>query len=317
MKSKALQGIVSYFKGHAAENIARQWLEKQGYQFIAQNVKTQRGTGACELDLVMMDKKVLVFIEVKKRKTTEQAMQSILPNMQKRLYKGAENFLSQNLQYQNADCRFDVICFDEENNITHLQNVISMIFFSSLCFLLIFLTGCTFIGTTYNITSKVGSVIMDERDIADDWTDTKINMSIRTDLAKSKISYVMDIEITVFEGEVMLNGAIPTIEDIEKIVEIAWQTPEVKKVYNEIRLDMPSSVAQSSADALIASSVRTQLLATGGITSVNYKITVDNGKLYMMGIAKNQEEFNAVINIIQQTSGISGIVSHVRLSKEE
>lgn len=185
------------------------------------------------------------------------------------------------------------------------------------CFLLIFLTGCTFIGTTYNITSKVGSVIMDERDIADDWTDTKINMSIRTDLAKSKISYVMDIEITVFEGEVMLNGAIPTIEDIEKIVEIAWQTPEVKKVYNEIRLDMPSSVAQSSADALIASSVRTQLLATGGITSVNYKITVDNGKLYMMGIAKNQEEFNAVINIIQQTSGISGIVSHVRLSKEE
>ena len=91
----------------------------------------------------------------------------------------------------------------------------------------------------------------------------------------------------------------------------------MKKVYNEIRLDMPSSVAQSSADALIASSVRTQLLATGGITSVNYKITVDNGKLYMMGIAKNQEEFNAVINIIQQTSGISGIVSHVRLSKEE
>ena len=124
MKSKALQGIVSYFKGHSAENIARQWLEKQGYQFIAQNVKTQRGTGACELDLVMMDKKVLAFIEVKKRKTTEQAMQSVLPNMQKRLYKGAENFLSQNLQYQNADCRFDVICFDEENNITHLQNVI-------------------------------------------------------------------------------------------------------------------------------------------------------------------------------------------------
>lgn len=183
-----------------------------------------------------------------------------------------------------------------------------------LFFLLILLTSCTFIGTTYNISSKVGSVIMDERELSDDWSDTKINMSIRTDLAKSKISYAMDIEITVFEGEVMLNGAIPTIEDIEKIVEITWQTEGVVKVYNEIRLDMPTSIAQASRDALNASSVRTKLLATAGITSVNYKITVDNDKLYMMGIAKNQEEFNAVMNIIKQTSGVTGVISHVRKS---
>ena len=124
MKNKVLQGLTSYLLGHSAENEARKWLEKKGYRFVAQNVKSKKGSGACELDLVMMDKKTLVFIEVKKRKSTQTAMEAILPAMQKRLYKGAEKFLALNPQYQNMDCRFDAICFDEDNNIAHLKNVI-------------------------------------------------------------------------------------------------------------------------------------------------------------------------------------------------
>lgn len=184
-------------------------------------------------------------------------------------------------------------------------------------FLLFFIASCSFIGATYNVTSKIGSVVMDERELADDWNDTKINTAIRSEFLTTKINYALDIEITVFEGEVMLNGAIPTIEDIEKIVEIAWKQEGVTRVYNELRLDIPTSLTQAGQDAVIASSIRTRLLTTSGITSVNYKITVDNGKLYMMGIAKNQEEYNAVINIIEKTDGITGIVSHVRLSFEE
>ena len=112
MKNKVLQGLTSYFVGHAAENTARKWLEEKGYHFIAQNVKNKRGSGACELDLVMQDKKTLVFIEVKKGKTRDNAVESVLPVMQKILYRGAQVFLAQNPQYQNLDCRFDVICFD-------------------------------------------------------------------------------------------------------------------------------------------------------------------------------------------------------------
>ena len=137
-------------------------------------------------------------------------------------------------------------------------------------------SGCSFIGTAYNVGSKVGAVVMDERELKDDWNDTKINMFIRTNFLKKKISYVLDVEITVFEGEVLLNGAIPSVEDMERIVEIAWAAEGVTKVYNYIRLAEPSDLIKSSQDALIASSVRTRLMATPDITSVNYKITVDD-----------------------------------------
>ncbi len=183
-----------------------------------------------------------------------------------------------------------------------------------LLILALLLSGCSFISTGYNVGSKVGAVVMDERELADDWNDTKINMAIRSRFLQSKISYALDIEITVFEGEVMLNGGIPSIEDMEKIIEIAWTTEGVTKVYNEIRLEKPSSLAGTSQDAFIASSVRTRLLATSGITSVNYKITVDDSRLYMMGSAKNQAELNAVMNIIYETNGITGVTSHIRKS---
>ncbi|MBP5534751.1 MAG: BON domain-containing protein [Alphaproteobacteria bacterium] len=181
---------------------------------------------------------------------------------------------------------------------------------------LFFLSACSFIGTAYNVGSKVGAVVMDERELKDDWNDTKINMTIRNNFLKDKINYVLDVEITVFEGEVLLNGAIPTIEDMERIVEIAWQTPTVTKVYNYIRLEQPSSLDVTTQDALIASSIRTQLMMSSGITSVNYKITVDKGILYMMGIAKSEEELKKVMDIIQATEGIEKVISHVRKSYE-
>lgn len=179
------------------------------------------------------------------------------------------------------------------------------------------ISGCSFIGTAYNVGSKVGAVVMDERELKDDWNDTKINMFIRTNFLKKKISYVLDVEITVFEGEVLLNGAIPSVEDLERIVEIAWQADGVTKVYNYIRLAEPSDLIKSSQDALIASSVRTRLMATPDITSVNYKITVDDGVLYMIGIAKSQKELDAVTNVIYKTDGITKVVSHLRQSYEK
>ena len=124
MINKSLRGLCSYLTGHAAEDFVRRWLEKKGYTFVAQNVRQRKGNNACELDLIMREKNTIVFVEVKKRQNAEAALLSVTPVMQKRLYKGAEAFLANNPQYAGYDCRFDVVCLDENNAITHLQNVI-------------------------------------------------------------------------------------------------------------------------------------------------------------------------------------------------
>ena len=55
------------FSGQAGEDIARRYLEDLGYQILARNYRS----GKKEIDLVALDQKELVFIEVKAGKSKE------------------------------------------------------------------------------------------------------------------------------------------------------------------------------------------------------------------------------------------------------
>ena len=52
--------------GREGENLAKVYLEKKGYKFLDRNFKRIHG----EVDLIMMDGDVIVFVEVKDRKST-------------------------------------------------------------------------------------------------------------------------------------------------------------------------------------------------------------------------------------------------------
>jgi putative endonuclease len=49
--------------GADAEQLGREFLISKGLQFVAKNFRTRRG----EIDLIMLDNKVLVFVEVRFR----------------------------------------------------------------------------------------------------------------------------------------------------------------------------------------------------------------------------------------------------------
>lgn len=125
--NKALRGLCAYLTGHAAEDEATRFLQNKGFHLIAQNVAGKRGSGANELDLIMQDKKTLVFIEVKKRQDLTTAAEAVNPIVQRRLYRAAELFLAKNPQYENWDCRFDVVLIAPDQAPLHLQNVIEAV----------------------------------------------------------------------------------------------------------------------------------------------------------------------------------------------
>ncbi len=182
----------------------------------------------------------------------------------------------------------------------------------SLTFLL---SGCQFIGTIYNAGHKVTSIILDDRNLSDDWTDTKLNIAIRNALIKKDFKYLLDIELTVFEGVVLLNGALPQTSLIDEVVETVWQIDGVKQVYNYIRLGTPPNLSIVNEDAAISAKIRYELSLTKGISSVNYKITMENGTIYLMGISQNQEELEKVIAVIKNTVSVNKIIVLTRYSK--
>ncbi|WP_312947909.1 YraN family protein [Superficieibacter sp.] len=106
--------------GDAWEQKARRWLESQGLRFVAANVRMRGG----EIDLIMRDGPVTVFVEVRYRRNTFYggAAASVSRSKQHKLLQTARWWLArQNGSFDTVDCRFDVIACDG-SDIEWLKN---------------------------------------------------------------------------------------------------------------------------------------------------------------------------------------------------
>lgn len=105
-------------QGEQAEAACYRYLKSQGLKLITKNFSCRFG----EIDIIMLEKKILVFIEVRYRKNDSfgGALESVTPAKQQKLRKTAELYLQQNKQYENA--RFDVVAVSK-NNETNLHKV--------------------------------------------------------------------------------------------------------------------------------------------------------------------------------------------------
>lgn len=111
----------NYHAGHFAEKLALLYLRCKGYRLLAQNYVTGRGTHAGEVDLIVCRGKTLVFVEVKKRSTLEEAAYAVRPFQQQRIRRAAEAFLAKNPVFANYDLRFDAVLIRFPLQITHLH----------------------------------------------------------------------------------------------------------------------------------------------------------------------------------------------------
>ncbi|WP_279051376.1 YraN family protein [Cedecea davisae] len=102
------------------EQQARRYLERKGLRFIASNVRIRGG----ELDLIMKQQQVIVFVEVRFRRNDKfgGAAASVTRSKQQRLLHAAQVWLSSSgKSFDTVDCRFDVLAFTG-NEIEWLTN---------------------------------------------------------------------------------------------------------------------------------------------------------------------------------------------------
>jgi len=94
-------------RGRECEAAAAEYLTQAGLQPIAANVGARFG----ELDLVMLDGEVLVFIEVRYRRHAGfgGGAASVDARKRRKLVQAAGVFLAGHPRYQHLPCRFDVI----------------------------------------------------------------------------------------------------------------------------------------------------------------------------------------------------------------
>jgi putative endonuclease len=98
---------VSLARGRQAEDDALALLVKSGLRLVERNYRCRMG----EIDLVMTDGPVLVFVEVRSRARTRfpSACESIGPRKQTRLTAAARHFVASHPQVAERPMRFDVV----------------------------------------------------------------------------------------------------------------------------------------------------------------------------------------------------------------
>jgi len=103
--------------GAAFEQRACAELQRAGLKLLARNYTTRHG----ELDLVMMDRDTVVFVEVRHRLHSSRgdAAASVNAGKQSKLIKTAGLWLAAHSQHANRACRFDVVCYDGPTEAPH------------------------------------------------------------------------------------------------------------------------------------------------------------------------------------------------------
>jgi len=98
-------------RGDLHEKIACDYLKSHGLKLLATNYHSRFG----EIDLIMQEKEVLVFVEVRYRSRSNfgGAAMSVTPGKQRKITLTALQFLQKNNK-TNHQCRFDVVAISDQ-----------------------------------------------------------------------------------------------------------------------------------------------------------------------------------------------------------
>lgn len=94
-------------RGHTAELAACDFLLERGLVRVEQNFRCQYG----EIDLIMLESEILVFIEVRQRPRSHfgTAIDSVTASKCRKIARTAAYYLQSHKEHRHRACRFDVI----------------------------------------------------------------------------------------------------------------------------------------------------------------------------------------------------------------
>lgn len=104
--------------GRLAENFASETLVKKGYRILERNFNNKFG----EIDIIAIDKDILVFVEVKAKKGLDFGLpeEMINPGKLNKIKRMATSYM----KGENLPCRIDVIAIilSPNNDLLHLNH---------------------------------------------------------------------------------------------------------------------------------------------------------------------------------------------------
>ena len=164
-------------------------------------------------------------------------------------------------------------------------------------------------GLNYGI--NVGRTITADRSLFNVLDDLYIKNTINNALLDEAL--VLNVSADVYQGMVMLTGAVKDAETRQKAEDLVRQVDGVRELFNEIQVTDEHWLKFLPKDLWMENTLTARLVFAPGVSSVDYRWRAVNGIVYFMGMARSREELDKVIALARM-NGVRKIVSHVFLT---
>ena len=160
------------------------------------------------------------------------------------------------------------------------------------------------------------NITFDPRTIGMQIDDTIMQKNLSARLALEDKKYFLSIQSEVLDGQIFLSGKVDEPEEKIKITKMAWETKGVRSVKNAITIKGQTNFKSTAKDVLITSQLRTALIFNKKTKARNYTLETVNKKIYIFGIAMDEEEKKEVINEANKIYDVEEVIPSIYLATE-
>ncbi len=165
--------------------------------------------------------------------------------------------------------------------------------------------GCA--AVVIGATAGAGTLVaMDRRSSGIRASDQAIESKVTKDAANRWPSGV-HLNVTSYDGKVLLTGEAPTAAIRDEIGQLATSTEYVRGVNNELVVGPETEFGARTQDTYITTKVKTRLIEAGRFDANNVKVVTERSVVYLLGMV-SREEGNAAAEIAASTTDVARVV---------
>ena len=182
-------------------------------------------------------------------------------------------------------------------------------------FLLLILTSCVGTSSTGVLGTGV-TIAFDPRTVGTQIDDSILQKNLSAKLISMNTNYILSVKTKVLDGRIFITGKVDTVEEKLKITKLGWEIKGVRSIKNDLQIKEKFDFQRSAKDLLITSQLRTAMITSKNIKSVNYNIDTYKKKIYIYGIARDEEERAEVINEAKEILDVEDVISSILLIED-
>ena len=180
----------------------------------------------------------------------------------------------------------------------------------TVLFLLVLLSACICSSTSGVFGSGV-SIALDPRTLGTQIDDSIMQKNLIARLTLAEKKYFVKISVKVLDGRIFLGGKVEEPEEKLNITKMAWETKGARSVKNNIAIKQKFSFKNIAKDVLITSQLRVALMFNKSVKAANFNIDTINQKIYVFGIAYDDNEKKEIIQEAKQIVDVKEVVTSI------